>query len=238
MVAYPISWKVRFLFKTKEFLVQQSKEKSKSNGNAALSHSGDMETSNNNSTSPKQKRQNSTFDVDFPGRLDIAYLHSDLISEDIERILSFVRLFLEPKSDEEPPLFSNLSSNPSSYFYVMITIWYLVKSGIKLSQASTAALDMSRSRLAIILSPGNSHFRQDENGETLLLRWYHYGSIAKLVQIGFLDDSWCGDGSDPGEITAKVQRLRRATKMALAAAIYPPRGRIFPVTRLSTGCRS
>ena len=161
--------------------------------------------------------------MNFPGHPNIAGLHSELIKEDVERILSFVCLFLEPRSDEEPPLFKTPAGNLRSYYYVMITIWYLVHKGIQLSAGMTASLKRSGSRLSEVLPPDNYHFSQDENGETLLLKWYYYGSIAKLVGKGFLDDSWCGDGLNHKGLSDKVRRLRRATKMALAAAISSKR---------------
>ncbi|KAK5652662.1 hypothetical protein OQA88_10256 [Cercophora sp. LCS_1] len=73
-------WKVRFLVKTAGFLAQQGDSKFKA---AAPDAGRNIESG----TVPKKQRQNSMnsiIDLDFPGRRDIASLHSDLVQEDIE----------------------------------------------------------------------------------------------------------------------------------------------------------
>jgi hypothetical protein len=177
-------------------------------------------------TIPKKQRQNSihsVIDLDFPGRQDIASLHSALIQEDIERILAFICLFLQPNADKESPFLSIPFESKTSYYYVMITIWYILNSDINLSDASVGSLEMSCSLLGRMLPRDNHRFDMDETGETLLLKWYHYGSVFKLVDRKFLNKSWCGDDSNLGELSSKVRRLRRAAKMTLAAAISSKR---------------
>ncbi|KAH6844634.1 hypothetical protein B0I37DRAFT_433101 [Chaetomium sp. MPI-CAGE-AT-0009] len=180
-------------------------------------------------------RTSTLLDVDFVSDVEVAPLHSTLIRGDMERILAFVCRFLEPSEDRESPLLSAQRGNPSSHYYVMITIWYLVKNGISLPDNSVNTLAKQQSRLAKMVPDDNSHFSQDESAKTALLKWYHYSSIEKLVESGFLHPSWRAEcsGADTGSrlLHDKVRRLRRAAKMTLAAAIswkrpYSPRDEI------------
>jgi hypothetical protein len=174
-------------------------------------------------------------DVDSINGGEIARLHSTLIREDMERILSFVCRFLEPSENGESPLLSSQCSNQSSHYYVMITIWYLVKNGMSLPSKSINTLAKQNSRLAEMVPDDNYHFSQEESAKTALLKWYHYGSIAKLVESDLLHPSWCAECPDAATgsqlLHDKVRRLRRAAKMTLAATIsskrsYSPRDEI------------
>ena len=177
--------------------------------------------------------------MEFDSGGEILRIHSDLIKDDMGRILSFICRFLEPASEAEDSPFLDSEGqqyrNKSSHYYVMITIWFLVSNGVTLPQGSVNTLVKQGSRLAKMVPDDNSHFGQDESAKTALLKWYYYNSILRLVDSGFLHSSWCVESTDAVAskrlLNDKVRRLRRAAKVTLAAAVsskrpYSPRDEI------------
>ncbi|KXX73072.1 hypothetical protein MMYC01_210573, partial [Madurella mycetomatis] len=110
-----------------------------------------------------------------------------------------------------------------SPYYVMITIWYLIKN--KFESASTPGmknLEMRNSVLAKVLPPDNFHFDKDTEGEVLMLKWLYYGSISQLINQtngSWLHSTW----EDGGRLQERILKLRRAAKIALAAKVSSKR---------------
>jgi hypothetical protein len=192
-----ISWKVRFLVKAYRLLDQK--------------HSGGLGKDSNVDLRP------STTGLDIHGKWNHAEVQSPLIESDINRILSFVSTFLESREDKCPAILASPARDPRSYYYIMITIWYLIKNGFS-PVPGMKNLDMGISRLASLLPPDNIYFGKDSEGEVLLLKWCHFGSISQLVAKGLLSSSW-----EEGGLYEKAPKLRRAAKVALAGKISSKR---------------
>lgn len=174
-------------------------------------------------------------DLDFAGGFKVAQTQANNIHSDIERILSFViSTFLRPRRKEDLPDWLASYTQDRQYLYVMITIWYLVRhlcpeeppgperpafqKICQIPEMKTWA--MPKSWLYHILPLENQRFETDMEGEVLLLKWFHYGSIWHLTSQNrtILSQSWQEDG-----LLHRVHGLRRVAKMSLAAKISSKR---------------
>ncbi|KAK3306495.1 uncharacterized protein B0T15DRAFT_142806 [Chaetomium strumarium] len=194
-------WKVRFLVKAQEFLAKTYED-----------------------TLHEKTSQNPVGDTGFHRNVGIAELHGRLLQSDIERILLFVLSFLEPRNGRWPAFLMPQPQTKDDFrspYYVIITIWYLIKKGYRTaSMGHMHTLDKGPSWLAERLPSQHFHFDKDTEGEVLMLNWIYYGSIAHLVDPPgdlkpWLNNTW-GVASD---LHDKVLRLRRAAKIALAAKV-------------------
>ncbi|KAI2472957.1 hypothetical protein F4781DRAFT_443974 [Annulohypoxylon bovei var. microspora] len=143
------------------------------------------------------------------------------LQDSIERIIAYlVRTFIQPGTQTNlPPLASRAFQ--SNYYYVMITIWYIVKRcepfGFKWKW-----IDGNRSwsaddcLLAHCLPPDNLLPEDKEKEKVALLKWYHYASILNLStkKKKHLPRTWNNKSLD-----VKVNRLERDARRAAAAKL-------------------
>ncbi|KAI1128833.1 hypothetical protein F5Y10DRAFT_291616 [Nemania abortiva] len=212
-------WKVRFLVKIHDFLSELKK-----NGNVRAS----PRPSNNQDKNRggQQGEVDSIHDIpdffsEFDGldrsqMLNIATSQCNRIQGAIECILSFlVELLLpsKPIAQEEyfTPLRPRCPTDQSEFYYIAMTIWYIVKSFRKIKWKPLSRLcnfeqgDMINS----CIPPDNHNFGAIDNRKITLLKWYHYGSLLSLADRGILPSYWRSS-----IMKKKVYRLSNAATVA------------------------
>ncbi|KAI0438685.1 hypothetical protein F4803DRAFT_554809 [Xylaria telfairii] len=121
---------------------------------------------------------------------NIATSQCNRIQQAIERIISFlVELLLQSESILLQPQFT---AEQSEFYYITMTIWYVVKAFRKISWKSVDRLrsftqeDLAKS----CIPPDNHNFGNTDKRKISLLKWYHYGSLLGLADMGILPSCW------------------------------------------------
>ncbi|KAI1158017.1 hypothetical protein F5B18DRAFT_642755 [Nemania serpens] len=215
-------WKVRFLVKVHGFLdgLKESPE----------SHGGKDESEGN-----KQAEKTDTV-PDVPGffsqfdkldrllMLKIAESQCNRIREAIEQIMSFLVKLLLPSEDlqelqgkdrsptrELSSLMTQSPTDQSEFYYIAMTIWYVVRSIPKAQWGSTVGLrNFTQEQMKYSCIPADNHnFGATDKRKIILLKWYHYGSLLMLAAKGILPASW-----KFGMMKKRVYGLSNAATMA------------------------
>ncbi|GAW21822.1 hypothetical protein ANO14919_113470 [Xylariales sp. No.14919] len=173
-------WKVRFLAKVHHFLAGLK------NGRNGQDASQQGEESDRNPLDFF-----SEFDEhDRAQMINIATSQCIRIRDAIEGVISFlVELLLQPNS---APLCPQYSTDQSEFYYITMTIWYVVKSFRKTKWESPRRLsDFKRKQLTESrIPPDNHNFGAIDKRKITLLKWYHYGSLLSLADRGILPPYW------------------------------------------------
>jgi hypothetical protein len=105
----------------------------------------------------------------------------------------------------------------SNYYYVMITIWYVINhstwnwTGIRELKIGSHVPNLLKPNH---LPADDWVFKTSENDKVSLLRWYHYVSIAKLYRNGILPETW-----GTADLDDKVSTLAKEAKMVAEAKL-------------------
>jgi hypothetical protein len=167
---------------------------------------------------------NTTLDLKFLNidalkMLDIAEAQLHRIHGHIEGVVRFlVNALLEPSSDT-PLMPDDVVPGESNYYYVMITLWYVVRNHPHekwKTDICKACGKMAQAKLydGKRLPPDNCNFGTDARGKIPLLMWYHYGSVLGLCREGILPPEWREVG-----LEWKVSRLGKVAKVSSAAKL-------------------
>jgi len=168
--------------------------------------------------------------------LRIAHAQSELIGSRIKRIMLYlVKALLEPGSSAVL-MPENFVQGESNYYYVMITVWYVVNKypdDTWLPKLQMDSWEENRGPLfdSTRLPQDNWPFGKGIRDKVALLKWYHYGSILKLLKKGAIPKAW-----NEVDLSQKVHSLRTAAKMALAVKVsskHPYSGENEIVDRLA-----
>lgn len=122
--------------------------------------------------------------------LNIATSQCNRIQDALERIISFlVKLLLE---SEPTPLRPKCATDQSEFYYITMTIWYVVKSFRKTVWKSPSRLSSFKQEDLInsCIPPDNHNFGIIDKRRITLLKWYHYGSLLSLADRGILPSYW------------------------------------------------
>jgi hypothetical protein len=151
--------------------------------------------------------------------LDIAKAQLDRIHGHIEGVVRFlVNALLEPSSDT-PLMPDDFVPGESNYYYVMITLWYVVRNHPHEKWKTDICKACGKKAQAKLydgnrLPPDNCNFGTDARDKIPLLMWYHYGSVLCLCQEGILPTEWGEVG-----LELKVSRLGKVAKVSSAAKL-------------------
>jgi len=184
----------------------------------------------NNPLSWKVRSASESHDYDAKNKHTIAVAQLNRIKNAIQRIFTFLYdAYLMP--DSNTPLKPNSLSagklGQVDYYYVMITIWYVIKNYPCFESGWIPSLENSSVETCRLASedglpPDDWTFGQDTKLRIMLLHWYHYGSILRLSphKDGNMNiDGAIPEGWKQQNLGEKVRRLRTAAKIALAARI-------------------
>ncbi|KAI1154425.1 hypothetical protein F4825DRAFT_472164 [Nemania diffusa] len=195
-------WKVRFLVKMHHFLAGLEKY---SNG-----HTSPKISNEKDEKAEKQKVERAdsipevpAFFSEFDGydrtqMLNIATSQCNRIQDAIEHIVFFLVELLAPsKPNAEEGYLTHLlrpqcRTDQSEFYYITMTIWYVVKSFRKTKWKSPSRLrnftqvDMTNS----CIPPDNHNFGAVDKRKISLLKWYHYGSLLSLADRDVLPSYW------------------------------------------------
>ncbi|KAI1088105.1 hypothetical protein F5B19DRAFT_486192 [Rostrohypoxylon terebratum] len=215
-------WKVRFLVKVYRFLFSFKKSHPQRTSD---------DESLDNSTDPKSPH---TTKVDFHeyiaksacDRLDIikgtVNFQMERLQVGIQGVITFlVRTFIQPDTYTSPQSLE-LKVFQSNYYYVMITIWYVVKTcetydfEWKWIDDEYKSWPTKDCLLLDCLPPDNLLPEKREKERAALLKWYHYASILNLTAEGrkHLPKAWADDN-----LERKVIRLERDARRVAAAKL-------------------
>ncbi|KAI0552484.1 hypothetical protein F4679DRAFT_534257 [Xylaria curta] len=203
-------WKVRFLIKIHHFLAGLEKS-NPGRSSPTISHKnkqrGDqqVEQADNNAL---------TFISEYNGydrtqMLNIATSQCDRIIYAIECIISFlVELLLPSKITSLRP---QCLRDHSEFYYITITIWYVVKSFRGTMWKSLSRLSNFRQQdlKDSCIPPDNHNFGAIDKRKITLLKWYHYGSLLSLADRSKLPSYWIST-----RMKTRVHRLSGAATMA------------------------
>lgn len=145
------------------------------------------------------------------------------IQEATEKIIRYlVHALLEPSLETTMGPDTHITGE-ANYFYVMATIWYAIKNFPNWNwewKTSVGNLALRDYRLfeRTYLPPGNWTFGRGDRDKVPLLQWYHFGSILKLCEKGFLPQCWNED-----HLRQKVSGLEKAAKLAAAEKLSSQR---------------
>ncbi|KAI1186113.1 hypothetical protein F5B17DRAFT_405252 [Nemania serpens] len=219
-------WKVRFLVKVYGFLDGISK------GTPIDLQSPEVSSDSTGRNDIKQAEETDSI-PDVPGffsqfdeldrslMLKIAQSQCNRIREAIERIMSFlIKLLLpseDPQEEDRSPtdeLSSLMPQSPadqSEFYYIAMTIWYVVRSIPRTTWTSTARLrDFTQEQMKYSCIPADNHnFGAADKRKIILLKWYHYGSLLMLANRRILPASWRF-----GMMKKRVYDLSNAATMA------------------------
>ncbi len=159
---------------------------------------------------------------------NIAQSQCTRIRDAIESIVLFlVELLPRSESDEifSTPLipFSERSSiDESDYYYIMITIWYVVKSLSRISGQDERwefasrfdYFDEDHLKYSCI-PPDNHNFGSANKQKIALLQWYHYGSMLSLAELGLLPPCW-----KTAAMKRKVYGMSNAARISSTARLF------------------
>ncbi|KAI1410709.1 hypothetical protein F5Y13DRAFT_181182 [Hypoxylon sp. FL1857] len=144
------------------------------------------------------------------------------LRDGIERILAYlVRTFIQPNTETNlPPLASKAFQ--SNYYYVMMTIWYVVKRcerfGFTWKWVDGMKMWPVEDCLLVHCLPSDNLLPEDKEKEKVMfLKWYHYASILNLStrkKRGLLPKAWQAKNLD-----MKVNLLERDARRAAAAKL-------------------
>jgi hypothetical protein len=171
--------------------------------------------------------------------LRIADVQSKLIRKHIKRIISYlVKALLKPDSSAVL-MPENSERGESNYYYVMITIWYVVNRYPDAEWVSKPEMCNWGGNCGPLfdgtrLPQDDWPFEKEIRDKTALLKWYHYGSMLKLLQKCVIPRTCYENGLKA--LGQKVQRLGTAAKMALAVKVsskHPYSGENEIVDRLA-----
>ncbi|KAJ8133220.1 hypothetical protein O1611_g403 [Lasiodiplodia mahajangana] len=110
------------------------------------------------------------------------------------------------------PLQPQCSSDQSDFYYITMTIWYIVKSFRKKTvwESSRRLRDFRQENMTnSCIPPDNHNFGVVDKRKISLLKWYHYGSLLSLADRGILPSYW---RSTP--MKRRVYSLSNAATMA------------------------
>ncbi|KAI3318914.1 hypothetical protein HD806DRAFT_510372 [Xylariaceae sp. AK1471] len=154
------------------------------------------------------------------------------------RLFSFlITTFIEPRNElAVMPLVKPFGPSDRSYYYVMITLWYVVKyrpecipnvgepAEFEVNLATWLTTDHSEDRGTLWdsnkLPSDNWLPENDLMTEVLILKWYHYGSVLNLLRWSWgkvLDEKRGGLMRKIIKIYNTVRRLVKAANIASAA---------------------
>ncbi|KAI0120849.1 hypothetical protein F4776DRAFT_655713 [Hypoxylon sp. NC0597] len=146
----------------------------------------------------------------------------DRLRDAIERTVSYlVRTFIQPNTETNlPPLASRAFQ--SNYYYVMITIWYVVKKcerfGFTWKWVDGMKTWPPEDCLLVHCLPSDNLLPEDKEREKVtFLKWYHYASILNLStrkKRSLLPKAWQTKNLD-----IKVNLLERDARRAAAAKL-------------------
>ncbi|KAI1113543.1 hypothetical protein F5Y14DRAFT_417551 [Nemania sp. NC0429] len=134
--------------------------------------------------------------------LKLAHRQCDRIRRAIEQIMSFLVKLLLPSQElqeEHPssarklnPLMTQSRTDESEFYYIAMTIWYVVRSIPKASWESILHLrNFTQEQMKHSCIPAdNCNFQATDKRKIHLLKWYHYGSLLLLAVKGILPASW------------------------------------------------
>ncbi|KAI1772245.1 hypothetical protein F4818DRAFT_449603 [Hypoxylon cercidicola] len=225
-------WKLRFLVKTYLFLATFTQLCSKN----TLSESSSNEDSdgmnqthlhliapNASKTESRHYEAKSAWNQPEAIKKTVSW-QMDRLKENIERSVAYlVRVFIQPDPQTNLlPLASRVF--PSNYYYVMMTLWYVVKrcdpfeftwkwvetDGMKSWPSDTCLL-------ALFLPSDNLLPKDKEKRKVAFLKWYHYASVWNLCvrkKKTFLPKAWKMKNLD-----MKVNLLERDARRAAAAKL-------------------
>ncbi|KAI0904685.1 hypothetical protein F4823DRAFT_567462 [Ustulina deusta] len=207
-------WEVRFLSKIHHFLDRLDKSQ---NGRASSKLPNDEERGNRQG----EKAENNAlaFFSEFDGyersqMLSIAESQCNRIRDAIERIILFLLDLLLPLGLS--PLQPQYPTDESEFYYITMTIWYVVKSFPKVVWKSPNYLyDFEQKDLTNSCVPPDSHnFGAIDKRKISLLKWYHYSSLLSLADRGVLPRSWIS-----APMKKRVYSLNNAATMAYTESI-------------------
>lgn len=140
------------------------------------------------------------------------------IQKNVEKIIQYLISALLDPSSNTPMMPDSHLPGESNYYYVMTTIWYVVrnfpgwnrnwKELIKDWNGEGHLFKSER------LPPDNWTFEPSDKDKISLLQWYHYGSILGFSEHGVLPESWKDEG-----LHNTVSRLGKAAKISAAAKL-------------------
>ncbi|KAI0110815.1 hypothetical protein GGR51DRAFT_79405 [Nemania sp. FL0031] len=217
-------WKVRFLVKIHHFLAGLEKNYSSRSSPKPSNIKGEKQGSE------QGERADIIHDIpaffsEFDGfdrlqMLNIATSQCNRIRDAIEGILSFlIELVLISKLNSPEGYFKLTRSlcppDQSDFYYIMMTIWYVVKSFRKVKWKSPDRLrnfgleDMVNS----CIPEDNHNFGVVDRRKITLLKWYHYGSLLSLADRDILPSYWRSS-----TMKKKVYGLSNAATVACTAS--------------------
>ncbi|KAI0197441.1 hypothetical protein EV127DRAFT_489055 [Xylaria flabelliformis] len=204
-------WKVRFLTKIHHFLAGLEKNQ---DGRPSPKISKDDE---NRGYQQAEMIDNNAlaFFSEFDGydrsqMLNIATSQCDRISDAIERVMTFLVELLLP-SELTTHLRPQCPKDQSEFYYITMTIWYVVKSFRRTMWKSLNRLSEFRQQdlKESCVPPDNQNFGAADKRKIILLKWYHYGSLLSLADRGKLPSYWRS-----ATMKKKVYCLSNAATMA------------------------
>ncbi|KAI3322814.1 hypothetical protein HD806DRAFT_544829 [Xylariaceae sp. AK1471] len=194
-------WKVRFLVKIHIFLARLEKNHS-GRASPQLPNNKDEGQRNQQGEKANSIREIPAFFSEYDGydrsqMLNIATSQCNRIRVAIENIIYFLVELLSPSEasaerEDFAPLRPQCPTDQSEFYYITMTIWYVVKSFPKFKWISTSRLrnfsqeDMTRS----CIPPDIQNFGAVDKRRIILLKWYHYGSLISLADRGIITPSW------------------------------------------------
>lgn len=152
---------------------------------------------------------------------EIVDFQMNRIQASIEGVVTcLVRTFIQPETHTSPQSLASKTFQ-SNYYYVMITIWYVIKRCESYNfkwnwiNDETKIWSAEDSLLSNCLPPDNLLPEHKERERVALLKWYHYASILNLTKRQMhLPESWDKEG-----LNMKVNQLERDARRAAAAKL-------------------
>ncbi|KAI8634080.1 hypothetical protein F5Y19DRAFT_487609 [Xylariaceae sp. FL1651] len=198
-------WKARFLVKAYYFLSRLGKDSGRSNPRP-ISGKIDSEGGQLEELADETLNVPDFSDFDDHDRLQmlgIADSQCKRILDAVEYIVFFLVELLStsdatPQQKEKSrlrsstPLMPYSPADESEFYYITITIWYVVKMLPQVNWAFASRLhqfEVEHSRYSCI-PPDNQNFGAVDKRKIALLRWYHYGSLLSLAERNKLPQSW------------------------------------------------
>jgi hypothetical protein len=217
-LTFSSSWKIRFLVRAHKFLFRLGQTRQDSFGQnqprQAVEDGEDMAL--NGSWPVTEKRM-----ID-----KVMKAQMDRIQESVESVIRYlVKALLEPGS-KASLMPDNQDRGESNYYYVMTTIWYVVKNFSMWSWEWKEEVDSWKGKgtgylfdpTHKALPPDNWTFGSSDTDKISLLQWYHYGSILLLHEKSILPESWEGL-KNLRRLEEKIFTLAKAAKISAAAKL-------------------
>jgi hypothetical protein len=206
------SWKVRFLCMTYKYLSRVCESYSSPGNDQGESKGKSSETQpiNPNPAVPN------TLTRDVSDMLVVAKCQLKRIRETTEKIIRYlVSALLEPDLETTMAPDTHITGE-SNYFYVMATIWFVIKDFPDwnwdwIHSISTLTVEDYHFFERNYLPAENWTFGRADRDKVPVLRWYHYGSLLNLCDQACFPLTWL-----EGDLRQKVFRLEKAAKLAAA----------------------